>query len=286
MNSFTPKHLEIMRKVLSLIVFLGLTTACMAQRPEKIKGDKDVISVTNSIDEEFHVLEVNNNLKVTVAQSNRNSYVLTTDKNLAKVVNFDVQNGVLKIHTTAKITGSKKLEVFLSVKEISELILNDDAEVESQGELSSEMFSLLGKESSKFDLDLKTENTSIILSKNSGGKLNLKSKEVTVNLGDRTDLKGKINADNLSVQLSKSAQMDMDGKVNTAMFNINGTADLKTKKMKTTNATLNASNNTDIYMHVTKDLVIDAKGKSKVFVYGNPKIEVKGLTDKSSIIKK
>jgi len=275
-----------MKKVLSLIVFLGLMTACMAQKPEKIKGDKDVVSVTNSIDKEFHVLEVNNNLKVTIAQSNRNSYVLTTDKNLAEVVSFDVLNGVLKIHTTAKITGSKKLEVFLSVKEITELILNDDAEVESQGELSSEMFSLLGKESSKFDLDLKTEDISIILSKNSGGKLKLKSKNVTVNLGDRSDLKGKLDADNLTVQLSKSAQMDMDGKVNTAIFNLKGSADLKGKKLKANTATLNAANNTDIYVHATKELVIDAKGKSKVYVYGNPKIEVKGLTDKSRIIKK
>lgn len=275
-----------MKKVLSLIVFLGLMTACMAQKSEKIKGDKDVISVTNSIDKEFHVLEVNNSLKVTVAQSNRNSYVLTTDKNLAEVVNFDVLNGVLKIHTTAKITGSKKLEVFLSVKEISELILNDDAEVESQGELSSEMFSILGKESSKFDLDLKTEDINIILSKKSGGKLKLKTKNVSVNLGDRSDLKGQLDADNLTVQLSKSAQMDMDGKVNTATFNLKGSADLKGKKMKANTATLNAANNTDIYIHATKELVIDAKGKSKVYVYGNPNIEVKGLTDKSRIIKK
>ncbi len=275
-----------MKVILSLIVFLGLTTACMAQKPDKIKGDKDVISISNSLDEEFHVVEVNNNLKVTIAQSNSNSYVLTSDKNLAEVVNFDVYNGVLKIHTTAKITGSKKLEVFLSVKEISELILNDNADVESQGVLSSDMFNVLGKESSKFDLDLKSQNTSIILSKNSGGKLKLKSKKVTVNLGDRSDLKGKIDADNLSAQLSKSAQLDLDGKVNTASFNLKNSADLKAKKMKANSAILNASNNTDIYVHATKDLIIDAQGKSKVFVYGNPKIEVKGLTDKSRIIKK
>ncbi|WP_186435027.1 GIN domain-containing protein [Gillisia sp. Hel_I_86] len=253
---------------------------------DKVKGDKDVVSVTNSIDEEFHVLEVNNNLKVTVAQSNKNSYVLTTDKNLADVVSFDVHNGVLKIYTTAKITGSKKLEVFLSAKGISEIILNDDAEVESRGTLSSDMFSLVGKESSKFDLDINTKNTSMILSKNSGGKLKLKSKEVSFNLGDRSDLKGKLDADNLTAQLSKSAQLDVDGKVNTAVFNLKNSADLKAKKLKAGTASLNASNNTDIYVHATKNLIIDAEGKSKVYVYGNPKIEVKGLTDRSRIIKK
>ncbi|WP_029331466.1 GIN domain-containing protein [Gillisia marina] len=253
---------------------------------EKIKGDKEVISVTNSIDEEFSTLEINDNVKVTIAQSNKNSYVLTTDQNLAEVVSFDVQNGVLKIHTTAKITGSKKLEVFLSVKGISSIILNDDAELETQGTLESDIFSFTGNQSTKFDLDIESRNANIILTKNSGGKIDLKSKDVTVNISDRSDLKGKMDADNLSAQLSKSAQMVMDGKVNTATFSLKNSADLKAKKMKTGTAILNASNNTDIFLHATKDLVIDAEGKSKVFVYGNPKIEVRGLTDHSRIIKK
>lgn len=275
-----------MRIVLSIIVFLSLTMICKAQKQEKIKGDKEVISISNAIDKEFHVLEVGNNLNVTIAQANRNSYVLTTDKNLAEVVNFDVVNGRLKIHTSAKITGSKKLEVFLSFKEITEMVLNDDAEVATQGTLSAEIFNLIGKESSKFDLDLKTDNTSIILTKKSGGKLKLVSNEVSFNLGDRSDLKGKIDADNITAQLSKSAKLDLDGKVKTANFDLKGSADLKAKKLKAAKASLNASNNTDIFIHATKDLAIDTKGKSKVFVYGNPNIEVKGFTDKSRIIKK
>ena len=271
-----------------LCIFLIICTAnlSLAQKTEKIKGDKEVITVTNSIDKEFSILEINNNLKVTVVQSNKNSYVLTTDKNLADVVNIEVKNGVLKIHTTAKITGSKKLEIFLSVKNLSEIILNDDAELETQGTLSSDIFSLTGNQSSKFDLDLETKNASIILTKNSGGKIELKSKEASLNISDRTDLKGKIDSDKLSVQLSKSGQLDLDGKVKTAIFDIKNSAELKAKKMKANTVSLNASNNTDIYVHATKDLIIDAEGKSKVFVYGNPKIEVKGLTDSSRIIKK
>ncbi len=275
-----------MKTLVCFLLFIFLANISVAQKMEKIKGDKEVISVTNSIDEEFSTLEINDNVKVTIAQSNKNSYVLTTDQNLAEVVSFDVQNGVLKIHTTAKITGSKKLEVFLSVKGISSIILNDDAELETQGTLESDIFSLTGNQSTKFDLDIESKNANIILTKNSGGKIDLKSKDVTVNISDRSDLKGKMDADNLSAQLSKSAQMVMDGKVNNATFSLKNSADLKAKKMKTGTAILNASNNTDIFLHATKDLVIDAEGKSKVFVYGNPKIEVRGLTDHSRIIKK
>ncbi|RKS53091.1 putative autotransporter adhesin-like protein [Gillisia mitskevichiae] len=275
-----------MKTKLCILLLLGFVQISVAQKTEKIKGDKDVISVSNTIDKEFSVLEISNNLKVTIAQSNKNSYVLTTDKNLAEVVNVEVTNGVLKMFTTAKITGSKKLEVFLSVKGISTIILNDDAELETQGTLSSDIFSFTGNQSTKFDLDIEAQNASIILTKNSGGKLDLKAKEVTVNISDRSDLKGKMDAENLSAQLSKSAEMDMDGKVNNAIFNLKNSAELKTKKMKARTAILNASNSADIYIHATKNLSIDIEGKSKVYVYGNPQIEVKGLTDRSRIIKK
>lgn len=275
-----------MKIKLCFLLFFCLANISVAQKSEKIKGDKEVISVSNSIDKEFNILEINNNLKVTLVQSNKNSYVLTTDKNLAEVVSIEVKKGVLKLYTTSKITGSKKLEIVLSVKEISTIILNDDAELETQGTLSSDLFSLTGNQSAKFDLDIESKDASINLNKNSGGKINMQSKDVTVNISDRSDLKLKLDANNLSAQLSKSAQLDMDGKVNNAVFDLKNSAELKAKKMKARTAILNASNNTDIYIHVTKDLVIDAEGKSKVYVYGKPNIEVKGLTDKSRIIKK
>jgi len=275
-----------MKKQICFLFFILIAHISVAQKLEKIKGDKEVISVTNSIDKEFSILEISNNLKVTLAQSNKNNYVLTTDKNLAEVVSVEVINGVLKLYTTAKITGSKKLEIFLSVKEISTIILNDDAELETKGTLSSDIFSFTGNQSTKFELDIESKNASIILTKNSGGKIDLKSKEVTINIGDRSDLKGKISADNLTAQLSKSAQLDVDGKVNNANFNLKNSAELKAKKLKSGTAILNSSNNTDIYIHATKNLVIDADGKSKVFVYGNPKIEIKGFTNSSRIIKK
>jgi hypothetical protein len=91
--------------------------------------------------------------------------VLTTDKNLAEVVSIEVKKGVLKLYTTSKITGSKKLEIVLSVKEISTIILNDDAELETQGTLSSDLFSLTGNQSAKFDLDIESKDASINLNK-------------------------------------------------------------------------------------------------------------------------
>ena len=65
-----------------------------------------------------------------------------------------------------------------------------------------------------------------------------------------------------------------------------GSTDIKAKNLKTTNASLQASNSSDIYLYVSKELGIYAKGKSNIYVYGTPHITVDGLNDKSQIIKK
>tara|TARA_R100000935_G_scaffold50690_1_gene76739 strand:+ start:2493 stop:3320 length:828 start_codon:yes stop_codon:yes gene_type:complete len=275
-----------MRPLICFIILASLSFTVYAQKMETIRGDREVVSISKSIDQDFSALEINDNLKVTLIQSKKNSYILTTDKNLVEAVSIEVNNGILRLHNTTKIVNSKKLEIILNVKEISKIILNDDAELKTLKTLSLNLLSLTGNHSSKFDLDIESKNINIVLNKNSGGKINAKSKEVTMNITDRSDLKGKLNTHNLTAHLSKSAQLDMDGKVNNADFNLKNAAELKGKKMKIGTAILNASNKTDIYIHATKNLVIDAEGKSKVYVYGNPKIDLKGLTNSSRIIKK
>jgi hypothetical protein len=65
-----------------------------------------------------------------------------------------------------------------------------------------------------------------------------------------------------------------------------GSSDIKAKKLMATNAILNSSNSSDVYIYAGMTLSIYASGKSEIYVYGNPNIQVEGLNDKSQIIKK
>lgn len=56
--------------------------------------------------------------------------------------------------------------------------------------------------------------------------------------------------------------------------------------MKTSLVNLNASNKTNEYIYVGKNLELHAQGKSKTYVYGDAKMDVKKLAGKSKIIKK
>lgn len=269
-----------------VIIFLmpGILTA---QKKDKVKGDKEVISTSGEITGEFNKLEISDNLFVEIQASSRNSYVLTTDQNLSEEVDFAVRDGVLKIYTRSKIVKSKKLHIFLNLIEVENINLNDDAVLKSSSRWNLDRLDLQLNNSAEVDLDLDVGGeTNIMMSDNAKGKLKIRGNNVVINMKDRSDLKADLQSDDLRVALSKSAGLKLEGKVDKVVFELSGSSNLNAKKMKTQTAVLNSKNSADIYVDASKTIEINAEGKSKIYVYGNPDIQIVGFTDKSRIIKK
>lgn len=257
-----------------------------SQSGEKIKGNRAVVTVSKDLDKKFNAVEVADNITVFISQENKNSYVLNTDENLVDVVEFLVINDVLKIFTSKKISSYKKLEVNLKVIEINRIILKDDALVKTDRKMSFDKILIDGNDSSKFDLEIETNDIQINMYKNAGGKIGLKAKNFQIEMKDRTDLKGKINTDNLKVSLKDRAQLTLSGDSNHSDFRLENSSAMDAKKMDSKTAVLFSSNTSDVNLKVSKKLEITSEGKSKIYVYGKPEIQLKGLTDKSKIIKK
>lgn len=275
-----------MKKVFLLVTICFMSVVSFAQKKPKIKGDKNVTTVTNQILSGFNAIEVDDALKLTINQGDENRYTLTTDNNLQDIIQFSVKDSVLKVYTTNKITSSKKMEIGLTFINLEHITLKNDAEVEGDGRLESNVMYLNAYNSSKFDLDFRAEEVVVTLQRNAGGKLKARSTNTTIVMNDRTDLKASITADKTTVTLTKSAQLDLSGDSDMVAFNLKDKSELDARKMKASSADLYTSNNTDVYVYAGKNLELYAKGKSNIYVYGDPKIEVKGLTDKSKIIKK
>ena len=273
--------------ILILVLLFVYPYNIQAQKREKVKGDKEVITTSGEIAGEFSKLEISNNLFVEIQTANRNSYVLTTDQNLAEEVQVKVRDGVLRVYTRSKIVRSKKLHVFLNLIDIQEIIIKDDAVVETNSKLRLDKLDLYLKDSGEINLDLEVNGeASITMHDNSKGKLNIEAGNLVINMEKRSDLKADIQASDLQVVLSKSADAKLEGKASSVVFNLEGSSKLNAKKLKTQTAILNSKNRSDIYVDASKSIEIDAEGKSKIYVYGNPDIQVKGFTDKSRIIKK
>lgn len=270
--------------IILLVFFIGFIG--YSQSNDKIKGNREVVSQLNDLDEKFNALEISDNITVIISHGNKNSYVLNTDSNLVEEIQFMVINDVLKIFTSKKISSFKELEVNLKVTGIDRVILRDDAIVKTDKKLRFDNILIDGNNSSKFDMEIETNDIQINMDKNAGGKINLKAKNLQIEMSDRTDFKGKINTDNLKVSLKNKAQLTLSGDSKHSEFRLENSADLDAKKMDSRTAALFSSNNSDVNIRVSKNLEVSSEGRSKIYVYGKADVQLKGFADKSKIIKK
>jgi len=275
-----------MKKSIIIILVLFIGSIGYSQSKNKIKGNREVVSISMDLDKNFNSLEIDDNITVFLSQGNKNSYILTTDDNLVDEVQFLVVNNVLKIFTSKKISSFKKLEVNLKVSGIEQIILKDDAIIKSDRKLSFENILIDGNNSSKFDMEIEANELQLKMYKNAGGKINFKAKNLQIEMKDRTDLKGKINTDNLKATLKNRAQITLSGDSKNSEFRLEDSADLDAKKMDSRTAALFSSNSSDVNIRVSRKLEVTSEGRSKIFVYGKADVQLNGFSDKSKIIKK
>ena len=273
-----------MKKIFVVLVCM-ITVVASAQKKVKIKGDKNVVDVYNNL-EPFSQIEVTDDLEVSIMQTNSNGYHLKADSNLTDIIKFEIVEGVLKIYTSHRIVSSKKIEINITFQDINKLILNTKTKVEGQNKFNLSDFTINCSDNAAFDLDVNSDNCTIQMNNSSNANLKIKSKNASMILNENAYLKGILSIDDLSLTVNKRADMKIEGNIENLNLVTTGSTDINAKNLKTTNAKLNASNTSDIYLYVSKNLSIYAKGKSFIYVYGNPDITVDGLNDKSQIIKK
>lgn len=275
-----------MKKYFYLIIVLIPLVSLVAQKKDKISGNKEVATLMQDIPGNFNALEINDDLEINLRQGGRNSYTLNADSNLHTVIQFVVTDSILKVFTTEKITSSKKLEIDLTVKELEHLIIKHDSRVKTNGVLQAGKFYLNGYNGCRFEIDIDAPDVTVALHRDAGGKLNVQSENTTIVMNDRTDLKSSVKADKLRVTLNNTADLDLSGDADYAALNLKKSSNLNARKMRVSSVDLYTSNTSDVHVNATRNLEVYAQGKSNVYVYGDPNVEIKGLTDKSKIIKK
>lgn len=275
-----------MKKITLLLLLSIISMASFSQKKEKIKGDKNVITVNKGFENGFSAIEIADNLKVKLTNSLINGYTLTADSNLHDDIMFTVSEGILKIYTTSNIVSSKKLDITLSLNNLDYIYLKDDAEIKSEKTFDSNAITIDAQNSSKFDLELKSNQVSIKMNSGAKGKLKLRADELIIAMSDKAYLEADINVNANSTSLANNAKLKLDGNCDKASFSTIDSSELDAKRMKVSSAEVTATKGSEVHIDARKNLSIDARDKSKVFVYSEPKIDIKKFADKAEIIKK
>ena len=276
-----------MKRIIALIVLITIlfSLKLSAQKKEKIKGNREVTETFKNLDN-FSQIEISDDLEVFMTQSYSNGYRLKTDANLINVIKIEVVDSVLKVYTTSKIKSSKKLEIYLTFQEINKITLRKRSKLTGQNYMRLPNMQLSCYDNAEFELDIESSELRLEMNNGTNGKIKLKSSNTNITLNDNAFLKGTLTSETLDLSIYKRADMNVKGSCDNFNLVTTGSSDVKAKKLHATNVNINASNTSDIFVHATKQLNVFAKGRSYVYVYGNPEIKVDGLNDKSQIIKK
>ena len=275
-----------MKKITLLLLLSIFSIVTFAQKKEKIKGDKNVTTVTNGFETGFSAIEISDNLKVTLTRSLQNSYTLTTDENLHDVIEFTVNEGLLKIYTTSNIVKSKKLDITLSLNNLEAIFLKDDAELKSDKVFDSNTITINAQNSSKFEMEVKANQANITILNDAKGKLKLHADQIAITMADKANLEADINTDATNASLSSSAKLRLDGNSDKVSFTTIDSAELDAKRLKVSSAEVSTKDKSELHIDARKNLTIDTRDKSKVFVYSEPRIDIKKFADRAEIIKR
>ncbi|MEX6627236.1 GIN domain-containing protein [Tenacibaculum salmonis] len=275
-----------MKKIILVVFSVMVSTVVLAQNKQKIKGNKQVITTSNSIDKAFNKIEIDDALELSMNQADKNSYTLIADENLHEVIHFRVIDSVLKIATTHKISRRKKLKISLDVINLEKITLKNGAKIKGEGIFNSKVIHIDSYNSSEFELDLKAEEVTVNMLQKSKGILKIKATNTTFLMSDKARLKAGVLSDDITAKLMKSADLSLDGTAKKATLSLIESADMKAVGMKISEVDIYTSDSADASIYTDKSLTLYAQDKSKIAIYGEPKIVIKGFKGSAKLFKK
>jgi Putative auto-transporter adhesin, head GIN domain len=219
-----------------------------------VKAQKFVIDDPNvqerKLEASFTKIEVRSWINVYITQSNE--YKLAVGGNnadgVSKIVTT-VENGTLKITTNGLSSfGKYKLNVYVSVKEIDNLMLSGACNVSIVDALSA-------------------------------NKLNVQCSGASL-------LKGKIVTQNLDLKISGASDVKLSGNAINAEMQLSGASTLNAFELISDSINVSASGASDAKVNGNKLLQLNARGASTIIYDGAGKLENKSTSGASDIKKR
>ncbi|MBP0905392.1 GIN domain-containing protein [Mariniflexile gromovii] len=257
-----------------------------AQKPEKVKGNKNVTVIQTEINP-FHTIIVDEDFDIEIIYNTVPSVTIETDENLHEFIKFNVSNGVLSFDKTAKITSKKRLNITVNYDDsLNNIKTTDSGEILSLTTMDLENAILITEGSSKAGLTIKTTNFEFQSNGKSKVKLNLTCENAKLSLTDNSKIDALIYAPVTNIDLYQHASANIEGETNEFGLRTDNSSGFNGKNFTATTCNTLNEMSSDAFIEVTDTVTIDASGTSSVYLYGEPKIIINKLRGTSKLQKK
>ncbi|WP_417939775.1 GIN domain-containing protein [Flavobacterium sp. RS13.1] len=275
-----------MKRNTVLFLLLLVTTLTFAQKREKIKGSK---IVTTSIKEigDFDGLEIDDNIEVYLERGEKNEIKIEADDNLHDIIGMDLREKTLRLYTSKASTIFKKLSVRVTyTKSLSKVITKNDAIVYAIQELQLDDIAFNSFDYSKLFLNVNAKKFSLVADDKSKSEINLKADEATLQLSKNSSIKSLVSAIKFKCDLYQKANAAIEGAAEKGSVRIDNNSTFTGNKFTIKEANFTAENNATGTVMAENSISLAIGDKAEVSLLGKPKIELTRFSEEAKLIKK
>ncbi len=268
------------------ILFLCYTVGVNAQRKPRIKGNRDVTQVVESLPP-FSRLELMDDLEIVLKRSAEEGFAITADDNLIDVIKFRVNDGTLFISSFYEITGKKELSITVSYNQLSEIIVSDGQLITGEGErLNADLLKVTASGNSQLDLEGDVGQFNLQMGDNSKGDFTMTADSLVVQLRQKADAKLYVNSFAGSVSVGDNATLDLEGTSGTAEVEVRDSGRLRAEDFEVGRLTATCSGSSDTRILAIEQLQISLSGSSRCYLFGDPSIQLSTFKDTAEFFKR
>lgn len=200
------------------------------------KGNGAVVTDTRPITEDFTQVSASEGLMVYVTQADEFSIKVEADENVIDLIETDIRNGKLRIHTEENIGRATK-NIYVSLPEVTRLRSSSGAHLTTQNTIKANELEVDGSSGAILELDVVTNE--------------------------------------IDIDASSGANLDISGEADDAMIDVSSGGNINAKNLQTRTCNADASSGGNVRVQVSKSLVADASSGGNISYSGEPNVEKK-----------
>ena len=254
------------------------------QRKPKIKGNRKVTRVTERLPA-FHSILLKDDLDISMVAAKSPSYQLVADDNLVDVITFKVVDSVLEISSFYKITSRKELDITINFDRLKSVEIRSGS-IQTDNILSTGKLNLTASGNARLNVSGKANSVSVRLKNTSQSDLNLDAEQLNVEMAERASARIYSNCEDLQVKLDQNAILDMEGEIRTAFITQSQQSKYRGEAAPIGRLQLSCTGGSLGRVHVTEAFGLKARNNSRVFLFGNPTIDVQEFMEEAQLSKK
>lgn len=275
-----------MKKIIWILLLILCSSLSFSQQKEKIKGSKIVTVVQKEI-AEFEDLEVEDNLEIFLIKGDKCALEIEADDNLQEYIEFSSKGKILHLSTSRQLSGAKKLSIRVTyTDDFKLLIAKDDTNITALAELNLADFTFKIHDNAKLYANANVKSFTMMSDDKSKAELNLKSEDATIEMSKNSQLKALIAATKMKFDMYQKTKAVIEGDVIDFKLRLDNDSDFTGMKLTSKNTELLTEGFAECSINVATKLILDAKGKTETKVYGTQKIEIKNFLDSAVLTKK